>query len=144
MGWEALAQASLIEEPAFTPPRGLAPAAGVVIQEPDGRIWMVCPTNQFGGYEVTFPKGRRDGKGLQATAMAEAFEESGLQVRLVRHLVDVARTETYTRYYLAKRMGGTPAAMGWESQRVMLVPPAELASLPLMAPDKSVVLALVD
>jgi len=141
-GWEALAQAFLIDEPAFTPPQGLHPAAGVVIQEADSRIWMVCPTNQFGGYEVTFPKGRQDGKGLQATAMTEAFEESGLQVRLVRHLVDVPRTETYTRYYLAKRVGGTPLAMGWESQCVMLVPPSEIAPLRLQAPDNAVVRAL--
>jgi hypothetical protein len=31
-----------------------------------------------------------------------------------------------TRLYLAKRVGGTPAAVGWESQAVRLVPRAML------------------
>ncbi len=140
---EALAQQQPIPEPDFHPPIRLAAAAGVVIQEPDGRIWFVCPTNQFGGYEITFPKGRQEeGASLQATALVEAYEESGLQVRLIRHLADVPRTTTYTRYYLAERVGGTPSAMGWESQCVMLVPQHKLASLNLRAPDLSVVSAL--
>jgi ADP-ribose pyrophosphatase YjhB (NUDIX family) len=141
-GWQTLAQASLIDEPVFKAPKGLDPAAGVVVQEPDGRIWLVCPTNQFGGYEITFPKGRSEGKSLQATALCEAYEESGLQVRLLRHLVDVRRTQTYTRYYLAERVGGSPADMGWESQCVMLAPPAQWPSLGLQAPDQLVIKAL--
>lgn len=141
-GWEAQVQWG-IPEPAFKPPQGLEAAAGVVVQEPDGRTWFVCPTNQFGGYEVTFPKGRQEeGVSLQATAMIEAFEESGLHVRLICHLVDVPRTQTYTRYYLAERVGGTPSAMGWESQSVMLVPQAQLTSLKLEGPDRLVISAL--
>ncbi len=140
--WETLAEASMIEVPAFKAPKGFAPAAGVVIREPDGRIWLVCPTNQFGGYEVTFPKGRLEGKSLQATAICEAYEESGLQVRLIRHLLDTRRTQTYTRYYLAERIGGSPADMGWESQCVLLVPPSQLGSLNLMVSDHEVLAAL--
>jgi ADP-ribose pyrophosphatase YjhB (NUDIX family) len=140
--WEALADENKIAEPAFKVPRGLAPAAGVVVKETDGRIWMICPTNQFGGYELTFPKGRLDGKTPQATALCEAYEESGLQVRLLRHLVDVRRSQTYTRYYLAERVGGSPADMGWESQCVMLVPLSKLKGLRLKAPDLAVIQAL--
>ena len=131
-----------LAEPAFAAPKGLTAAAGVVIQESDGRIWMVCPTNQFAGYAVTFPKGRTDGKSLQAAALTEAFEESGLRVRLLRHLIDVRRTQTYTRYYLAERVGGTPSAMGWESQCVMLAPHSEIAALHLARPDVLVVRSL--
>lgn len=141
-GWEALAQRSLVAEPAFAAPKGLTAAAGVVIQESDGRIWMVCPTNQFAGYAVTFPKGRTDGKSLQAAALTEAIEESGRRVRLLRHLIDVKRTQTYTRYYLAERVGGTPSAMGWESQCVMLAPHSEIAALHLARPDILVVRSL--
>ena len=141
-GWEAVAGAARVDEPAFKAPKGLLPAAGVVILEPDGRVWVVCPTNQFGGHAVTFPKGRPDGKSLQATALCEAYEESGLQVRLIRHLIDVRRTQTFTRYYLAKRFGGSPADMGWESQGVMLVPRELLDSLYLAPADRQVVLAL--
>ena len=141
-GWAALARESKVAEPEFKVPDGLEPAAGAVIVEPDGRVWMVCPTNQFGGYEVTFPKGRLDGKSLQAAALVEAYEEAGLKVRLVRHLVDVPRSQTYTRYYLAERVGGSPAYMGWEAQCVMLVPAANFMSLNLSAPDRAVVAAM--
>lgn len=131
--WEALADAHRVEEPAFQIPAGSAKlqrAAGVVVREPDGRVWVVAPSNAFGGYTATFPKGRIEaGMSAQAAALMEAYEESGLRVKLLRHLVDARRSQTYTRYYLAERLGGTPADMGWESQAVMLVPPALLSGL---------------
>lgn len=43
-----------IEEPAFAPPSGIKAAAGAVVVEPDGRVWVVHPTNGFGGYLATF------------------------------------------------------------------------------------------
>jgi ADP-ribose pyrophosphatase YjhB (NUDIX family) len=102
---------------------GKEPAAGVFIEEPDGRVWMVSPTNSFAGYKTTFPKGHADdGISLQATAIKEAFEESGLQVEITGFVGDVERSLTMTRYYRARRVGGTPAAMGWESQAVTLAP----------------------
>ena len=115
-----------LEEPElFT--NGKEPAAGVVIEEPDGRVWLVNPTNGFAGYTSSFPKGRADdGLPLQATAIKEAFEESGLQVEITGLIGDVERSQTVTRYYRARRVGGTPAAMGWETQAVQLVPKAEL------------------
>lgn len=124
--WEALAAIHQIEEPALGTLDSYKNAAGVVLREPDGRIWLVAPSNAYGGYLATFPKGTMGGKSAQATALAEAFEESGLRVRLVRHLVDIKRSQSYTRYYVAERIGGSPSDMGWESQAVMLVPPAEL------------------
>lgn len=113
------------------PPLGLGstkePAASVIIEEDDGRVWVIHPTNRFGGYKSTFPKGHQDeGLDLQATAIKEAFEESGLQVEITGWSKDVERTTTVCRYYTAKRVGGTPAAMGWESQAVSLVPRKKL------------------
>ncbi len=126
-GWEDVPGQAEIDEPEFDCPEHLDAAAGVLIQEPDGRVWLVSPTNGYGGYRNTFPKGRADdGLSLQATAIKEAFEESGLQVEITGHLGDFARTQTYTRYYFARRVGGTPAAMGWESQAVRLAPLAAL------------------
>lgn len=142
--WEALASEFAIEEPEFKVPAGFKPAAGVVIRETDGRFWVVAPTNAFAGYKATFPKGRPDGKSMQAAALMEAFEESGLKVRLLRHLVDVQRTESYTRYYLAERLTGDPAEMGWESQAVMLVPQAKLPQVLNSAYDKPIIKALAN
>ena len=125
--WQTVAGQAVIDEPPFVVPAAFAPAAGVVIQEDDGRVWAVAPSNRFGGYDATFPKGRVEPAiSLQATAIREAFEESGLRVQIVRHLIDCRRTQTMTRYYLARRLGGNLALMGWESQAVHLVPMALL------------------
>lgn len=124
--WEEVDGQDLDSEPPFHCPHDLEPAAGVVVREPDGRFWMVAPTNGFGGSPHVFPKGRTEGMAMQASAIKEAFEECGLKVRIVEHLGDFDRTMTRTRYYLAERVGGTPAKMGWESQAALLVPKAEL------------------
>lgn len=134
-GWEALAAQHPIPEPVFKVPAGKAPAAGAVVQEPDGRYWIVHPSNTFGGYAATFPKGSLDGMSAQATAIKEVFEESGLQVRLISWLIDTPRTTSYTRYYLAERVGGTPADMGWESQAVSLLPKSKLTQVLTNAAD---------
>ncbi len=138
-GWGYLDE---INEDLDEPPMeasGKKPAAGTVILEPDGRVWVVHPTNQFGGYQATFPKGRVDtGQNLQAAAIRECWEEAGLQVRLTGWLGDFERTTTRARLYLAERVGGTPAAMGWESQAVSLVPLSKLGGLLNGAADKPV------
>lgn len=141
--WEAIAARGHIAEPPFKAPAGLKAAAGVVIREPDGRVWVIAPTNRFAGYDTTFPKGTLDGTSMQAAAIREAFEESGLKVRLIRYLTDSRRTLSYSRYYLAERIGGNPADMGWESQAVMLVPPGELANVLNNWNDKSIAETLI-
>jgi len=126
-GWEQVSgQLHDLVEPLMNR-KGKAPAAGVVIVEPDGRVWMVKPSNGFAGYTTTFPKGHADTcLSLQATAIREAFEESGLQVEIIGMIGDVERGLTMTRYYLARRVGGSPTAMGWESQAVVLSPPGSV------------------
>lgn len=141
-GWEHLASETAVTEPVFQVPAGFKAAAGVVVVEPDGRVWLVCPTNRFGGAVATFPKGRPEGKSTQATALVETFEESGLHVRITRFLVDVRRSTTYTRYFLGVRVGGTPADMGWESQAVMLVPQQSLTTILTSPYEKPILEAL--
>jgi ADP-ribose pyrophosphatase YjhB (NUDIX family) len=127
--WANVPGQAPIEEPEFKCPPGLKPAAGCVVEEADGRIWLVSPTNQFGGYTNTFPKGRPDGGAtLQACAIRECFEEAGVRVEITGHLDDLERSTTYTRYYKARRLSGNPADMGWESQAVHLVPRSTLAA----------------
>lgn len=121
-GWEAIAATMPIAEPPFECSAGFKPAAGALVVEPDGRAWCVAPTGGFGGHEFTLPKGRTDGRSLAATALVEVFEESGLRARLRLFLCDVLRKETYTRFFLAERIGGSPADLTWESQAVVLAP----------------------
>ena len=134
--------ATLVEPPFLLPP-GKQAAAGAVVREADGRIWLVAPSNGFGGYAVTFPKGRVEpGLPLQATAIREVWEESGLLVEPVAWLGDFPRTQTFTRFYIARRIGGHPAHMGWESQAVHLVTPAQARGLLHRDTDRAVLDAL--
>lgn len=110
-------------EPPFTLPPGKKAAAGVVVEEPDGRVWLIHPTNQFGGYSASFPKGTAEpGMSLQASALKECMEEAGLKVEIIGFIGDFERTTSVARMYRARRVGGTPIAMGWESQAVSLCP----------------------
>lgn len=125
-----------LDEPAFHLPPGKKAASGVVIEESDGRVWLIAPTNQFGGYEASFPKGTAEPElSLQANAIKECFEESGLQVEIVGFIGDFSRTTSVARMYRARRVGGTPIAMGWESQAVHLVPKGHLYEHLNMWPD---------
>ncbi len=140
--WASQVEDASLDEPSFNG-NGMPPGAGVVVLEGDGRVWLIAPTNEFGGYKATFPKGRlTPGLSLQKSAVKEAFEEAGLQVLITAHLVDVPRSATYARYYLAQRVGGNPAEMGWESQAVHLVPQSQLASMLNSPYDKPILDAL--
>jgi 8-oxo-dGTP pyrophosphatase MutT (NUDIX family) len=143
-GWEALAAASpVFDEPPYPAVATLRAAAGVAIEESDGRLWLVSPSNAFGGYASTLPKGRVDpGLSLRATAVKEALEEAGLLVQLHGFLLDCRRTNTLTRYYRARRIGGHPGAMCWETQAVHLVPRARLAEF-LTHPNDAPLLRLL-
>lgn len=128
-----------LDEPPFNLPPGKKAASGVVIEEPDGRVWLIAPTNAFGGYEASFPKGTAEPElSLQANAIKECFEESGLKVEITGFLGDFTRTTSVARMYLAKRVGGTPTAMGWESQAVHLAPKEYLYDLLNMWSDHAV------
>jgi 8-oxo-dGTP pyrophosphatase MutT (NUDIX family) len=124
-GWESLLGGTDFEEPPLAVAPGNRAASGAILVEPDARVWVVSPTNQFYGYVNTFPKGtldQNDALSLRANALKEVFEEAGLRAELLGFLIDSDRTASTTRYYLAKRTGGDPADMGWESQAVHLVP----------------------
>lgn len=128
-----------LEEPPFHLPPGKKAAAGVIIQEKDGRVWVVHPTNSFGGYQSTWPKGTvEDGLSLQASACKEAYEESGLKVRIIGFLGDFDRTTSKARMYLAERVSGDPTDVTWESQAVSLCPRGHLYDLLNMWPDHSI------
>ena len=127
-GWESLPGINhdLAEAPILVP-EGKGAGAGVIIEEPDGRVWVVHPTNQFAGHDATFPKGGRDpGSSLQATALRECFEEAGLQVKITGVVGDFERTTSMVRYYRGVRTGGDPTKCGWETQAVSLVPKDKL------------------
>ncbi len=142
-GWMHVEGQTKIDEPPLKPKNGKKLSAGVVVIESDGRFWVVAPTNAFGGYKATFPKGRLEpGMNPQATAIKEAHEEAGIQVKITGLIGDFERTTTITRYYTARRISGLPTQMGWESQAVMLVPKPQLLKVLNHANDHAVIQAL--
>lgn len=136
-GWDYVdGQLDDLDEPPLRVPLGKKVSSGVVIEEPDGRVWLVSPTNAYGGYKTTYPKGEAEEElSLQANAIKEAFEETGLKVAITGFLGDFERTTSVARVYRARRVGGSPAAMGWESQDVRLVPRSALTKEAASAAD---------
>lgn len=131
------------DEPPLPETKGKRLGAGVIIEEPDGRVWTVAPTNQFGGYKDTLPKGgQEEGLDLRRTAMKEAWEESGLRVELTGYLGDFERTTSVARYYRAKRVGGDPTDYHWETQATKLLPVEALGEALTHPADKPIVAAL--
>lgn len=142
--WQLLGDVN-IDEPPFYFSDVKAAAAGIAMIEPDGRVWLVSPSNQFGGYLHSLPKGRVDpGMSLHATAIREAYEETGLLAEITGFLLDSSRTRTQTRFYVGRRIGGCPSQMGWESQAVHLVPRVKLPEFLVHANDQPVLQALLE
>jgi 8-oxo-dGTP pyrophosphatase MutT (NUDIX family) len=89
---------------------------GVVIS--GGKVLLLNPTNDFGGYKWTFPKGRNDpGEAPEETAIREVREETGYECEIVGKLPgNFAGTTTNTEYFLMRPLSsGSP---GWETQEV--------------------------
>jgi 8-oxo-dGTP pyrophosphatase MutT (NUDIX family) len=128
-GWDYLSEClneDLVEPPFYLPP-GKKAAAGIVIEEPDGRVFVVHPTNGFGGYDVSWPKGTAEPElSLQGNSLKEIFEETGLKVQITGFIGDFERTTSKARFYRGKRLSGSPADMGWESEAVSLIPKDQL------------------
>lgn len=105
-------------------PPGIKQSAGVLLEEPDGRIWLYEPANHFGGYQATFSKGRIDpGDTAQQAALREAFEELGLVAEITGYVGDYRGSVTMTRFYRGRRIGGAPWKHDKEVAEVRLVSP---------------------
>ncbi|MCQ4323229.1 NUDIX hydrolase [Stutzerimonas stutzeri] len=108
-------------------------ASGAVIIEPDHRVWVAHLNEPFNAACVGFPTARKDpALSLQATAVREAWEKTGLQVRIIGWLGDFDAQITRTRYYLAARIGGAPTACGWEHPPMSLVTLGALMHYPAL------------
>lgn len=141
--WRAITPDAVAGEPNFVLPPGFRATSGCVVVEPDRRVWIVHPTNEFMGTKATFPKGRVEPVlSLAQNAVKETFEEAGIVVEPFAFLTDVARRIVVTRYYLARRTGGAPALAGWESQAVSLMPFEQAAASLNREGDQAVLSAL--
>ncbi len=83
----------------------------VMVQEDDGRVWIVQPTNGFGNRRYTLPGGTNEPHLTnQQNALKEVWEETGLQVQITGHLGDFQDSNNgrYGRTYIGRRVGGAP------------------------------------
>jgi 8-oxo-dGTP pyrophosphatase MutT (NUDIX family) len=141
--WKGVSGQGNFQEPKMQSIPGKKLSAGIIMVEPDNRVWVTHPTNQFGGYHTTFPKGTLEsGLNSRENAIKETHEETGLKSEITGHLGDFERTTSVGRYYLGKRVGGHPSHMGWESQGVSLVPIRDLHKIVTHPSDKPIVDAL--
>ena len=95
-------------------------ASGVIMVEPDGRVWFVNPTNEFGGVKACFPKGKLENFSPLMGSIKEGMEESGLVPQIMAPLGISQTGSGKCKYYLAKRVDGSPYSHGWESGSVSL------------------------
>ncbi len=114
-------------------------SAGVVIHDPDGRVYVRKVRGRFGGYDWSFAKGRVEpGLSLEENALRELHEEMGLEARIVGVLGDYEGTTGVTRFYVGEVTGGDPGAHGEETEEVRLVTREEARGLLNMPRDRRV------
>jgi 8-oxo-dGTP pyrophosphatase MutT (NUDIX family) len=143
-----VSDADIGEPPLPKKEKGKRLSMGVVVVEPDGRVWVVEPKGHFGGYEHTFPKGGIEhGLTGQQTALKELWEETGLHAEITGHLDDYEGDTGTTRMYVAVRTGGEPLpddptphvkGSGAEMAAVKLVTPAQAGEMLNRDRDKAI------
>jgi 8-oxo-dGTP pyrophosphatase MutT (NUDIX family) len=91
-------------------PEVIPQSSGIIVQEPDGRIWIRRVANDFEGFIYSLAKGQLErGLSIQQNAIKETFEELGLLCDIKRWLTDFYGRYTISRFYLGKRIGGHPS-----------------------------------
>lgn len=137
--WEKVKDVDVKEPPSLKP----VDRVSIMIQEPDGRIWIVQPTNEYGGRKHTMPGGGVE-KGLtdQQNALKEAWEETGLQVEITGYAGDFedSNNSKNGRLYIARRIGGAPWGAKVESHIINQKtgkPDAESETVMLVTPEKA-------
>jgi 8-oxo-dGTP pyrophosphatase MutT (NUDIX family) len=143
-GWKAVSgqNPSLNEKPLDT--LGQKAASGIVMFEPDGRVWLTKPTNAYGGYEQTFPKGKQDaGLSLQQNAIKETYEETGLKAKITGIVGDFKGDTSTARFYMGEREGGHPHDYGSEAEAVHLATTDDAFKLLNKQRDKDILAAAV-
>ncbi len=120
--WASVATSAIDFIEADVPPDASL-TAEVIIVEPDSRVWMIHSSEALGAKRLHFPRTKKDAQlSLQASAVRETWEKTGLKVSLKAVLGDIAEGDGTTRVYLATRIDGAPTMTGWECPSVSLVP----------------------
>jgi 8-oxo-dGTP pyrophosphatase MutT (NUDIX family) len=117
------------------PTRRATSAGGLVVDERSDGPWVVLIAHRSAGGELqwTLPKGGlEDGEDLEAAAVREVREETGLLAEVVRKLgvvdywfvwrPDQVRYHKFVHYYLMAHRGGDMSARDDEAEEVAWLP----------------------
>ena len=89
------------------------PNVGVVLFNPDGRVWLGKRAATPGPWCWQFPQGGVDeGEDLETAARRELVEETG-----ARTITPLARTEGWITYDFPPEARGAKIARGWKGQK---------------------------
>jgi 8-oxo-dGTP pyrophosphatase MutT (NUDIX family) len=114
-------------------------SSGVVLLDPEGRVYVRKVAGGFGGYDWSFAKGRLEpGLSSEENALRELREEMGLEARIVGVLGDYEGTTGVTRFYVGEVTGGDPSTHGEETDEVRLLPREEARALLNVARDRRI------
>lgn len=93
---------------------------GVVID--GGLVLLREPTNHFGGYVWTFPKGRPDaGETPEETALRETREETGVRAFITGRILGAFLGETTSTRFFVMRAVEITGRFDWETSRIVWV-----------------------
>jgi 8-oxo-dGTP pyrophosphatase MutT (NUDIX family) len=96
-------------------------SGGKMSSQPGIGVVLVRPFNDFAGYTLSFPKGTVDpGEGVQAAAVREFWEESGMTATPLKYLGDYVGGSSVTRYFAGRLTGGDPSKAGSETDGVFI------------------------
>lgn len=117
----------------------LKAAYGGVIFDATGRVLLREPTNHFGGYAWTFPKGKADaGESPEQAALREVREETGCEAIILASIPGDFPGDTSTNHYFLMQEAVPGAALGkhdWETSAVRWASPDEARALIEMTPN---------
>ena len=106
---------------------GKATAAGGIVFDEEGHVLMRHVANGFDGEGWTWPKGRPEaGETLEAAALREVLEETGIRAEIVGALPGAWEgTATVTRYWRMRRVEDTGSFDTAETDAIAWVTPDE-------------------
>jgi 8-oxo-dGTP pyrophosphatase MutT (NUDIX family) len=119
-------------------------SAGGVVRDGRGRIALVRQRGRRGRWRWTLPKGRMDpGETVEATALREVYEESGLRARIVRPIV-LHEGRLHFTYFFEMAVERDDGVHDAETKEVRLVPLVDAVTLVSSRRDLRVLRRLVE
>lgn len=112
-------------------------AFGGIVMNDKGEILLRKPTNGFGGYAWTFPKGRQDkGDTPEQTALREVEEETGVRAKILGELPGKFEGDVTSTGFFIMQLESSGHEMDDETEAVEWVHPSKAHEYIQQTPNK--------